>query len=108
MMESDIARAARAVNTVIDRYARDKAREIRNVIVLPDGKLATIDDPLKVGQAVIRDKKVLSDALDLLDSLIKERDGSKVSSAVSGEAERWNGSYSDVDSPEPKVPYENG
>lgn len=95
-MESDIARAARAVNKVIDRYARDKAREIRNIIVLPDGKLATVDDPLKVEQAVIRDKKMLSDALDLLDSLIKERDGSKVSSAVSGTAEGRNGSYSDA------------
>lgn len=95
-MESDIARAARAVNKVIDRYARDKAREIRNVIVLPDGKLATIDDPLKVGQAVIRDKKVLSDALDLLDSLVKERDGSKVSSTVSGTAEGRNGSSGDA------------
>lgn len=95
-MESDIARAARAVNKAIDRYARDRAREIRNVIVMSDGKLATIDDPLKVEQAVIRDKKVLSDALDLLDSLIKERDGSKVSSAVSGTAEGRNGSYSDA------------
>ncbi len=96
MMESDIERAARAVNKAINRYARDKAREIKNIVILPDGKLITIDDPLKVEQAVVRDKKVLSDALDLLDSLIKERDGSKVSSAISGTAERWNGSHSDA------------
>lgn len=75
MIEQKIAEVAEAVNRQTRELADAKARQIRNVMVLEDGRIHTVEDPIKLQNHVDDCKHKLDDMLRYLDGLLKERDG---------------------------------